>query len=187
MHRSGATSKTDRELRGLFAMPGGTVEAHGEGPGTGNLFVVRLPLSDHAPALAEDPEPGAALIKRRVLVVDDNKDSAVSMTMVLDLLGHETCTVYDGIAALEAARTFRPDLVLLDIGLPRLNGYDVARRIRAQGDGESMLLIAMTGWGQAEDKRRSAAAGFDLHLVKPVDLVVLERVLAGHIDEGDGD
>ena len=174
-------------VRGLVAMHGGTVEAHSEGPGTGSLFVVRLPLSDHAPALAEDTKPVAAPPKRRVLVVDDNKDSAVSMAMILDLLGHETCTVYDGLAAVEAAESFHPDLVLLDIGLPRLNGYDAARRIRAQADGESVLLVAMTGWGQAEDKRRSAEAGFDLHLVKPVDPIALERVLAGHIDEGDSD
>ena len=111
--------------------------------------------------------------------MDDNKDSANSLAMMLKLMGHETRTAYDGLEAVEAAAAFRPDVVLLDIGLPKLNGYDACRRIREQPWGEGMVLIALTGWGQEEDKCRSKEAGFNFHMVKPVDPAALEKLLAG--------
>ena len=114
---------------------------------------------------------------RRILVVDDHRDSATSLAMVLDVMGHLTRTAFDGPAAIEAAERFRPDLIFLDIGLPKLDGYDTGRRIRAEPWGRDVVIVALTGRGQPEDKRRSAEAGFALHLVKPVDPDELERVL----------
>lgn len=115
----------------------------------------------------------------KILVVDDNHDSALSMAMMLSIMGHETRTAHDGEAAVSTAETFRPQVVLLDIGLPKLNGYEVAQRIRQQEWGNSMYLIAVTGWGQDEDRHRSEEVGLDLHMVKPVEAAALERVLAG--------
>jgi CheY-like chemotaxis protein len=117
--------------------------------------------------------------RRRVLVVDDNRDAADSMGMLLRLKGNDVRTAHDGLEGVELAGTFRPELVLLDIGLPKLNGYDVARQIRRQPGGAEVVLVALTGWGQDEDRRRSQEAGFDLHVVKPVDLMALEQLLAG--------
>jgi CheY-like chemotaxis protein len=111
--------------------------------------------------------------------VDDNRDGADTLAMMLKIMGHETRTAHDGVEALAAAEAFRPDVVLCDIGLPKLNGYEVARRIREQGWGEGMVLIAQTGWGQEEDRCRSKEAGFNFHLVKPVDPDALEKLLAG--------
>ncbi len=132
-----------------------------------------------AAALEADRTFASREKKRRILVVDDNKDSAASLSKMLELTGNEVRTAHDGLQAVEAARTFQPEVVLLDIGLPKLNGYDAARRIRALPGGQSMFLIALTGWGQDEDKRRSAEAGFNLHLVKPMDPAALENLLAG--------
>jgi CheY-like chemotaxis protein len=115
---------------------------------------------------------------RRILVVDDNHDSAESLAMLLNVTGNETHTVYDGLEAVEATATFRPDVVLLDIGLPKLNGYQAARRIREQPWGRDMVLVAVTGWGQEEDRQRSKDAGFNGHLVKPVEYAALEKLLA---------
>jgi CheY-like chemotaxis protein len=134
---------------------GGRAEAHSDGPG---------------------PEGGS---RYRVLVVDDNPDGADTLAMMLTIMGHDTRTAHDGQEALEAAEAFRPDVVLLDIGLPKLNGYEVARRLRAQPWGESTVLIAQTGWGQEEDRRRSKEAGLNFHLVKPIDPEDLEKLLAG--------
>ena len=111
-------------------------------------------------------------------MVDDNHDSATSMCMMLDLMGNETHTAHDGLAAVEAAEEFRPDMILLDIGLPKLNGYDACRRIREQPWSKGMVIVALTGWGQDEDRRRSQEAGFDHHLVKPVDAAEIIRLLA---------
>ena len=113
----------------------------------------------------------------KILVVDDNVDSAISMAMLLRMSGNDTRIAHDGEAALQMADGFRPDLILLDIGLPKLDGYEVARRIRAQEWGKPMHLIAVTGWGQDEDRRNTAAAGFDVHMVKPVNLESLEQLL----------
>ncbi len=123
-------------------------------------------------------EPRAKrLSATRILDVEDNKDSANSLEMLLRLQGNETCTAYDGQQAIEAAAAFLPELILLDIGLPKLNGYEVARRIRQEPWGRDMILVALTGWRQDDDRRRSQEAGFNFHIVKPVELAVLEKLL----------
>jgi len=167
-------------VRSLVGLHGGTVEAHSEGVGCGSEFVVRLPLLVRAVERRTAEGPGAAPPRRAnpgrvVLVVDDNQDSADSLAMLLRSLGHEVHTAGDGIAAIECAERVRPDAVLLDLGMPRLNGCDAAKAIRQQPWGGAVLLVAQTGWGQEEDRQRTAAAGFDLHLTKPIDLGVLLR------------
>jgi PAS domain S-box-containing protein len=166
-------------VKRLVEMHDGTVTAHSEGPGKGSEFVVRLPI------LIEQPKHDTArpavvttTTPRRILVVDDNTDSASSLAMLLKMTGNETQTAHDGLKALEAAERFRPELVLLDIGLPKLNGFDVCRRIREQSWGKNMVMVALTGWGQDEDRRKSKEAGFDQHMVKPVDLDALQAMLA---------
>jgi DNA-binding response OmpR family regulator len=114
----------------------------------------------------------------RILVVDDNHDSALSLAMMLSIKGHETRTAHDGETAVATAENFLPEVVLLDIGLPKLNGYEVAQRIRDAAWGASMFLIAVTGWGQEEDRQRSAEVGLNVHMVKPVEPAILERLLA---------
>ena len=121
---------------------------------------------------------GAAHRRFKILVVDDNHDSALSMAMMLQIMGHETRTAHDGESAVSTAETFLPEVVLLDIGLPKLNGYEVAQRIRGQDWGQSMFLIAVTGWGQDEDRQRSSEVGLNLHMVKPVEPAALEKLLA---------
>ncbi len=129
----------------------------------------------HRPALTTQ----AAVQRFKILVVDDNHDSALSMAMILSIMGHDTRTAHDGETALLTAETFLPDVVLLDIGLPKLNGYEVAQRIREKPWGTSMYLIAVTGWGQEEDRQRSSEVGLNLHMVKPVEPAALEKLLAG--------
>jgi PAS domain S-box-containing protein len=168
-------------VRRLVEMHDGSIEARSGGPGQGSEFVVRLPLIQpphEGPPQGEGPR-AKALSGCRVLVVDDNRDAADSMGMLLRLKGNDVRTAHDGLEGVELAGTFRPELVLLDIGLPKLNGYDVARQIRRQPGGAEVVLVALTGWGQDEDRRRSQEAGFDLHVVKPVDLMALEQLLAG--------
>ncbi len=114
----------------------------------------------------------------RILVVDDNRDAAESLSMLLELDGNETRSAYDGLEAIEITETFRPEVILLDIGLPELDGYEVARKIRERPGGRSIVLVAVTGWGQDEDRRRSQEAGFNYHLTKPVDRVALGSLLA---------
>jgi CheY-like chemotaxis protein len=121
---------------------------------------------------------GAERVARKILVVDDNRDSATSLALMLQLMGNETRTAHDGIEGLETAAAFRPDVVLLDLGMPRLNGYDTAQRMREQPWGRTAILVALTGWGQESDRARSREAGFDHHLVKPVEPALLERLLA---------
>ena len=169
-------------VKRLVEMHGGSVEARSDGDGRGSEFTVRLPTVLSAAGGRE--EDGAAELprsppRRRILVVDDNHDAAVSLALMLTILGNETQTAHDGLEALEVAQAFRPDVVLLDIGLPKLNGYEVCRRIRQQAWGKGVVLFALTGWGQEEDQRRSLAAGFDAHLVKPVLPATLENLLAG--------
>lgn len=122
----------------------------------------------------------------RILVVDDNHDSALSLAMMLSIMGHDTRTAHDGESALESAQSFLPEVVLLDIGLPKLNGYEVAQRIREQSWGTSMFLIAVTGWGQEEDRQRSSEVGLNVHMVKPVEPSALERLLAALPHDGPG-
>jgi CheY-like chemotaxis protein len=168
-------------VRRLVEMHDGSIEARSEGPNKGSEFVVRLPLVIRPPI--ETPSGDGAAVKRpshgRILLVDDNKDSAASLAMLLRLKGNDIRTAHDGVEALEVADTFHPEIVLLDIGLPKLNGYDVARRIRQQPWGQDVLLIALTGWGNDEDRRLSQEAGFNFHILKPVDLAALEELLAG--------
>jgi signal transduction histidine kinase/ActR/RegA family two-component response regulator len=168
-------------VKSLLEMHGGRVEAHSAGPDQGSEFVVRLPLLPAPQSPADTPEkdgPCVPVPPRRVLVVDDNVDAADSLAKVLALMGHDVRTAHDGPAALEEARDSAPDVVLLDIGLPRMDGYEVARRLREQVAPEHVLLVAMTGYGQDGDRRNSHEAGFDAHLVKPVDLAALEKLLA---------
>ncbi len=133
----------------------------------------------NCPVLAKVlPESKASVAGRRILVVDDNLDSAESMSLLLEISGHDVRTAHDGVAAVETASSFRPEIVLLDIGLPKLNGYEAARKIRSEDWGKSMYLMALTGWGQDKDRERSKEAGFDCHLVKPIDPVELMKRLA---------
>ena len=164
----------------LIEMHGGTIAARSAGAGTGSEFVVRMPLGDanrarQAPARADGP---VALKAQRILVVEDNHDAADSLGMLLKLLDAEVQIVGDGPSALEAFITHRPSVVLLDIGLPGMSGYEVARRIRLLADVQSVTIIALTGWGQEDDRRRSQDAGFDFHLTKPPNIHELENLLA---------
>ena len=171
-------------VKRLVEMHSGTVEAVSEGPGKGSEFVVRLPMasrrsSDREAASAEAAAPRADDHARRILVVDDNEDAATSLAMLLSMMGHETKTANDGIEAIEKAADFKPEVALLDIGMPRLNGYDTARRMRDADWGKDMLLVALTGWGQESDRARSIDSGFDAHLVKPVQAIDIEQLLRG--------
>ena len=164
-------------VKSLVEMHGGTVEARSAGVGHGSEFVVRLPITAEAPA----PQPvddRTTTHAHRILVVDDSRDAAESLAMLLELTGNETHTAHDGLEAVETAARVRPDLVLLDIGLPKINGYEAARRIREQPWGKSLVLVALTGWGQDEDRQKSREAGFDGHMVKPVDTAALTKLLA---------
>jgi CheY-like chemotaxis protein len=167
-------------VKRLVEMHGGLVEAFSEGPGQGSAFTVLLPVLSGGEAVEHAVPSADARVPtlRRILVVDDNRDSAESLALLLTLTGNETDVAYDGHQAVAAAERFRPDVALLDIGLPKLNGLDLARRIREQPWGKGMVLVALTGWGQDDDRRRSKAAGFDHHMAKPVDLGVLMRLLA---------
>jgi CheY-like chemotaxis protein len=166
-------------VRQLLAMHDGTVQAHSAGPGHGSTFTVRLPLSSgvRIEAQAAASPMGVAASPKRVLVADDNADAAESLKMMLQLLGHEVQAVDDGEQALAAARQFRPHVVILDIGMPRLDGLSAARQLRAMPNGADFTLVALTGWGQPQDRHESAAAGFDHHFVKPVSIEALSEVL----------
>ncbi|WP_170162335.1 PAS domain-containing protein [Caldimonas tepidiphila] len=168
-------------VRRLVQMHGGSVEVHSEGEGRGSTFVVRLPLPGAGPAAGAEVPPaaaGAALPRLRLLVVDDNVDAAESTALLLTLAGHEVHVAHDGAQAVREAERLRPDLVLLDIGMPVLDGCGAALRIRASDWGRSMPLVAQTGWAQEEDLRRTREAGFDAHLVKPVALEALTALIA---------
>ncbi len=168
-------------VKGLVTMHGGSIEARSEGLGKGSEFTVCLPVAGGSTAPETKHPRGdqtAVRPRRRVLVADDNRDAADSLAMMLRLHGHEVHAVHDGQEAVDAAGWFRPDLALLDIGMPRLNGFEACRRIREQTWGRGVVLVAVTGWGQEEDKRRATEAGFDHHLTKPADPAALERLLA---------
>ena len=167
-------------VKGLVSLHGGTVDVKSAGPGQGSEFVVRLPLAEAAPAApatAGDDLPALSGQARRVLVVDDNRDGADMLGMALTMLGFCVAQYYDGASALAAGADFMPDVVILDIGLPGMDGYTVARAVRAQPWGRSALLIAATGWGQQSDKDAAVAAGFDVHLVKPIDFNALGEAI----------
>ena len=173
-------------VRSLVAMHGGRVEARSSGPGTGSEFVVELPLLDERIAQAAPVAAPHELPSRRILVVDDNRDAAETLAALLKTLGAQVSVVHSGEAALETLPVFNPDAVLLDIGMPEMDGYEVCRRIRSTQAHRDALLIALTGWGQERDYRRSRQAGFDYHLVKPPDIEKLCEVLNSGAAEGDG-
>jgi PAS domain S-box-containing protein len=167
-------------VKRLVELHGGSVEAHSDGPGRGSEFTVRLAVQQAAvaPHKPDVSAPAVDAVARRVLLVDDSHDAAESLAMLLEFEGHEISIAHDGAEAVRAAERVRPDVVLMDIGLPILNGYEACRRIRDHPWGATMLMVAITGWGQEEDREQSHAAGFDLHLVKPVDHAELLRVVA---------
>jgi CheY-like chemotaxis protein len=168
-------------VRSLVETHGGTVEAHSAGPGQGSEFVVRLPLAAPAPPVpAGDGEArrDPAALRRRVLVVDDNEDAAESLALLLGLAGHEARVAHNGPDALRLVESEPPELVFLDLGMPGMDGFEVARRLREVPGRDGLLLVALTGWGTKEDRRRTTEAGFDRHLVKPVDPKALEELLA---------
>ena len=165
----------------LVTMHGGTIAAYSEGLGKGSEFIVRLPAAITPPQDTHSRQTSSdtpAFRSLPILVVDDNRDTAASMGMLLQLMGHEIRTAHDGLDAVRIAEQFRPEVLLLDIGLPLADGYQAAKMIREQSWGKDMLLIAVTGWGQEADKRRTLEAGFNHHLVKPVDPATLTRLLA---------
>jgi signal transduction histidine kinase len=172
-------------VRGLVEMHGGVVEARSEGTGRGSVFTVRLPLLPIeeltftlAPAGDVGSEEATKESGLRILVVDDNQDSAISMTLLLELQGHEVHVAHAGATALRLATEKRPEVILLDIGMPGMNGYEVARQLRSQEEFAETLLVAITGYGRASDLKQTEAAGFDHHLVKPVDYEKLQAVLS---------
>jgi len=161
---------------------GGTLEAASDGDNKGAQFTLRIPLLKRPAAQADAAawEPAKPMLAKRILVVDDNVDAAVTLALLLKSLGHETCVVHDGLQAVRKAVEFGPDVALLDLGMPGLDGYEVARRLRALKRERPLRIIAITGWGQEADRTRSREAGFDVHLVKPVDPTLLTSVLASN-------
>jgi PAS domain S-box-containing protein len=168
-------------VRSLVEMHGGAVWAHSDGPDRGSEFVVRLPATKQkesaSPSFQSPSSPSQVLPSRRILVVDDNVDSATTLGTLLKYLGGDVQIAHDGPAALAAIENYRPNVVLLDIGMPGMDGYEVAKRIRERQEFKDVTLIALTGWGQADDRRRSQEAGFDHHLVKPADIAALQSLL----------
>ena len=170
-------------VKRLVELHGGTIEAQSEGVGKGSEFVIRLPASRPEPVKAK-AQPGAAAAAKdrspahRILVVDDVRASAETLTMLLRVLGHEVVTANDGRTALELAQQNKPDTIFLDIAMPEMDGYEVARRIRATPDLKETVVVALTGYGQEEDRRRAKEAGFDYHVTKPASVAGLREILA---------
>jgi CheY-like chemotaxis protein len=165
--------------RRLAEMHGGTIEARSEGEGKGSEFVVRLPLGAPPPRSVAPAAGGTlGLPPVRVLVVDDNQDSAASLGMLLGTLGAEVTVAHDGPSAIDAYGSFQPAVVLLDIGLPGMDGYEVARELRERDPGRRTTLVALTGWGQDDDRARARRAGFEHHLVKPAEIAALQGLIA---------
>jgi CheY-like chemotaxis protein len=173
--------------RQLVELHGGVIAARSEGLGKGSEFSVRLPLASVArddSSAAVETRTGSAPRRRRVLVVDDNADAATALCLVLEMEGHDARAVFSGPAALEALAEFEAEVVLLDLGMPQMDGFEVARRIRQLPNGRQVLLVALTGWGQDQDRQGTAEAGFDEHLTKPVDATRLSMLLT--LEGGDG-
>jgi CheY-like chemotaxis protein len=169
--------------RRLVEMHGGSIEAHSDGIGKGATFTVRLPIAELSQSERSSKSPhsadasGSPALKRRILVADDNRDVVESFQIMLRILGHEVQTALDGLEAIEKAEQFRPDVIILDVGMPMLDGYETASRIRQRPWSRDVVLIAVTGWGNEKDKLKSAAAGFNVHLVKPVDATTILEAL----------
>jgi CheY-like chemotaxis protein len=170
-------------VKRLVEMHGGSIRAESAGPGKGSSFIVTLPPVSKGSDLpsstgarddSADARPG---IKRVILVVDDNRDSATSLGSLLELMGHRAHVAYDGPNALEAAKKYRPEIIFLDIGLPGISGYEVARRLRQDDASKNARIVALSGYGTVEDKKRSLAVGFDAHIVKPIDMEEINRIL----------
>lgn len=174
-------------VKALVELHGGTVTAESPGPGQGSTVTVRLPVLREASASGASPmassTPSKAGHERRLLVVDDNRDAATSMAMMLRLVGYDVRTASDGLKAVATAESFQPQVILMDLGMPNLSGYEATRRIREQPDGQAVTIIALTGWGQESDRIRSREAGCDGHLVKPVALADLEKLLSDLADD----
>jgi signal transduction histidine kinase len=173
----------------LVEMHGGKIEAFSEGVGKGSQFVVSLPIATKVAMPAESPQQSAKpekIFKHRILIADDNVDVAEAFEIMLQTLGHEVAVAHDGLEAVEKAAMFLPDVIVLDVGMPKLNGYDAAREIRRQDWGQHVVLIAITGWGNEKDKQRAEEAGFDLHLVKPVEPTTLSDLLDSLHPAGGG-
>ena len=165
--------------RRLVEMHGGTITAESPGPGAGSTFTVRLPLGSPPAERGVPEEASSARTRRlRILVVDDNIDAAETLSMLLESTGNETRIAHTGPEAVAVAAEMRPQIVLLDLGLPGFDGYEVARRLRADSSLVQPLIIAVSGWGAEEDRRKSEAAGFDQHLIKPVDPAHLAALIA---------
>jgi CheY-like chemotaxis protein len=173
-------------VRAIVELHGGSVAAESGGLAQGSTFTVRLPVvAGDRPATIESTKTAAMQTdkKCRVLVIDDNLDAARMLALLLGMSGCEVRTANDGLEALEAAGAFQPDLAFVDLGLPKLNGYEVARRIREMPGGAKITLVALTGWGQEEDRRRTQEAGFDHHLVKPADFAVVQQLVRSACDK----
>jgi CheY-like chemotaxis protein len=173
-------------VHSLVTLHGGNVKVDSEGAGQGSEFTVRLPLTDkgNGPgSRLQNASSALPLSSRRLLVVDDNHDAADSLALLLEGLGNEVITTHDGPSSLHILENFQPTVVFLDIGMPGMDGFEVARRIRQQPKGQDITLIALTGWGQEEDRRQSREAGINHHLVKPVDLETLKALLANITDK----
>ena len=164
-------------VKGLVELHGGRVTARSKGVGHGSSFEVRLPAATAPREIAGAVEPERSLNGRRILVVDDNRDGADSLAMILEIGGHSVETSYDGPSAVARAAIFAPHVVFLDLGMPGMDGFETARRIRALPQGAAMTLIALTGWGQDRDRHLTREAGFDAHLVKPIDPMAIEDLL----------
>jgi CheY-like chemotaxis protein len=167
-------------VKGLVELHGGRVEAKSDGPQRGSEFIVHLPLPSAGLTQPGAGDGGGALVRlsRRVLVIDDNRDSADTLSTLLRVMGCEVQAAYDGVQALELGARFRPDAVLLDLGMPKLNGFETCERMRREKWGHAICIVALTGWGQDEDRRRTKESGFDAHLVKPADPGKLTELLA---------
>jgi CheY-like chemotaxis protein len=171
--------------RRLVELHGGSISASSDGVGKGSTFTVRIPMSVAQPEAAEDlalrgTESAAGASPLRILVADDNRDAAESLAALLRMVGHEVRIAYDGVEAVGVASEYHPDAVVLDIGMPKMNGYDVAKKLRGEVTGKEMTIIAVSGWGQDADKQRSRESGIDHHLVKPLEPSSLLRLLASN-------
>lgn len=176
--------------RRLVEMHGGSIDAASAGPGSGSTFTVRIPAcAAQASPLEAEPRPATSTEPRRglrVLIADDNRDAVESLAALLRTVGHDVRIAYDGAEALRIAKEYRPEVAVLDIGMPKMSGHEAARKMRAESWGQGAVIVALSGWGQEDDKRRSREAGMDHHLVKPLEPATLLRLLTGGIPSRKG-